>query len=443
MDGTLSNHDLKMFYTNERRLFSLLVQLHHVDPTVAVFIIALWLFLEHSGRPDVTMNILSSDDSKWVGLVAMEAESIVEYLRNPAAQFTTGLELTAGLARTQIVISDFAERRSEIVEFMNGVVAGGLRRAFADIHMIPDHALRYLTELVPLSQHPQGTTGTNSSRGTGSGTGLFSITRGHGLFPWTTTWAEAKPTQSSKDQQSLKQDSLRRRSRSPGRQPGIPSATLQMPSLVSRYGTQAGHGGVPETASLPTQGWAWPSGRTIETGLNDHQAAAAAGASFQQPRSLARNRGELLPLRPLQQSVIEPPPMAAYGYRDPVLGWVVLPIGAGTNMVTPFLSQGLLPLPVQGMGLLPVPDQYLGFSRSGREGQQAFTRYQRMEQETMESEDTWSGDEEEEEGEQTQNEQSSDGALTQGSGGRVRTLFVTFSRGFPIESEALMDHFTR
>lgn len=132
---TISVEELHLYHKIDREIFSRLVIQFLRDPAESLLVMALWLWLEEKGYPNIILKMIAMPDS-IVNVVADEAVRCLKCLETTNSRVELqggGLPLTARILQTQISLQTFTKHRfttiSGIKIFLNNVCA----RIFADI----------------------------------------------------------------------------------------------------------------------------------------------------------------------------------------------------------------------------------------------------------------------------------------------------------------------
>ncbi|KAH7524663.1 uncharacterized protein LOC107421197 [Ziziphus jujuba] len=132
---SISLEELHLYHKIDREIFSRLVIHFMRDPAESLLVMALWLWLEEKGYPNIIMRMIGLPDP-IVNALADEAVRCLKCLESTnfrILQNGGGLPLTARILQTQISLHIFNQHRftaiSGIKIFLNNVCA----RVFADI----------------------------------------------------------------------------------------------------------------------------------------------------------------------------------------------------------------------------------------------------------------------------------------------------------------------
>ncbi|XP_068634695.1 uncharacterized protein [Aristolochia californica] len=105
--------NLLTFYTMERNLFSHLVNHMSVDPSIAKSSIALWLWLEFIGHPDLVQRISAQKDGRVLRSIISEGQSCLAIIQPDSSQpaGNNDIPITAGLIKEPISLRFFHYNR--------------------------------------------------------------------------------------------------------------------------------------------------------------------------------------------------------------------------------------------------------------------------------------------------------------------------------------------
>ncbi|CAJ1939677.1 unnamed protein product [Sphenostylis stenocarpa] len=135
--GPISTEELHLFHKTHREVFCLLIFRLHRDLTQSLLVMALWIWLEHNGYPNITHKIMGLPHASVSDLVD-EVVSCLKCLEreNFATPNNGGLPLTQNLTQKGISLRMFKEKRYTIIAGIKSVLKNICARIFADVVQI-------------------------------------------------------------------------------------------------------------------------------------------------------------------------------------------------------------------------------------------------------------------------------------------------------------------
>ncbi|XP_027348291.1 uncharacterized protein LOC113859806 [Abrus precatorius] len=133
----ISTEELHLFHKTDREVFCFLIFKVHRDPTQSLLVMALWLWLEHNGYPNIIHRVMGLP-STLVNALVIEALSCLKCLEieNFPIPNGGGLPLTTRLTLRNISLQIFNEKRYTIIAGIKSVLKNICARIFADVLQI-------------------------------------------------------------------------------------------------------------------------------------------------------------------------------------------------------------------------------------------------------------------------------------------------------------------
>ncbi|KAK7362500.1 hypothetical protein VNO77_04615 [Canavalia gladiata] len=133
----ISTEELHLFHKTDREVFCFLIFKLRRDITQSLLVMAIWLWLEHNGYPDIIHRVMGLPSS-LVNALVNEAVSCLKCLEteNPVIPHGGGLPLTRTLTQKDISLRIFNEKRYTIVAGIKSVLKNLCARIFSDVLQI-------------------------------------------------------------------------------------------------------------------------------------------------------------------------------------------------------------------------------------------------------------------------------------------------------------------
>ncbi|KAK7400719.1 hypothetical protein VNO78_12000 [Psophocarpus tetragonolobus] len=133
----LSQEELHRFHKMHRETFCYLVFILHRDLTQSLLVMALWIWLEHNGYPNISNQVMALHLT-FVDALYNEALSCLQCLEVENLVISNGGDLpsTTNLTQRHISLRIFNEKRYTIIAGIKSVLKNICARIFADIFQI-------------------------------------------------------------------------------------------------------------------------------------------------------------------------------------------------------------------------------------------------------------------------------------------------------------------
>lgn len=137
MMAPISTEELYQFHKTHREVFCFLVFKLHRDLAKSLLVMALWIWLEYNGYPQITHEVMDVPYTFVNGLVD-EAVSCLECLEeeNFVVPNNGGLPLTTRLTKSGISMKIFKHKRYTIIAGIKSVLKNICTRIFSDLVQI-------------------------------------------------------------------------------------------------------------------------------------------------------------------------------------------------------------------------------------------------------------------------------------------------------------------
>ena len=131
----ISIQELHQFHRIDREVFTCLVMKLGRDPAQSLLVMALWLWLEHNGYPNIISKLVDIPDTAMINAIATEAVSCLQCLEfeNFHIPHGSGLPLTTHLVQRDISLQLFRHKRFTAVAGIKSVLNNICARIFTDI----------------------------------------------------------------------------------------------------------------------------------------------------------------------------------------------------------------------------------------------------------------------------------------------------------------------
>ncbi|KAK7311872.1 hypothetical protein RJT34_10306 [Clitoria ternatea] len=126
--------ELYQFHKIDRKVFSCLVINLARNPAQSLLVMALWLWLENIGFPNI-IPMLANFPNTLINALADEAETCLEWLglENRRIPNNGGLPLTSTLIHSQISLQFFTQKRFTVIASIKATLSKICTRIFTDI----------------------------------------------------------------------------------------------------------------------------------------------------------------------------------------------------------------------------------------------------------------------------------------------------------------------
>ncbi|TKY74721.1 hypothetical protein E2542_SST03484 [Spatholobus suberectus] len=130
----ITMEELHQFHKRDRELFSCLVIKLARDPAQSLLVMALWLWLENTGFPNVISKLASLSET-LVNALANEAETCLKWLdlENARIPIGGGLPLTSTIIHGDISLQLFSQKRFTAIASIKSILNKICARIFTDI----------------------------------------------------------------------------------------------------------------------------------------------------------------------------------------------------------------------------------------------------------------------------------------------------------------------
>ncbi|KAK2660775.1 hypothetical protein Ddye_007308 [Dipteronia dyeriana] len=134
MTPTISSKDLNSYYKIDRDIFSRIVTVFMCDPAESLLIIALWLWLEQEGYPNIISKIINWPRF-FLEILISEAVSALKFLETnqpPVAPHDGGMNFTSQVMERDISLQFFHEKRLDAIDGIKKVLNSVCAKIFTD-----------------------------------------------------------------------------------------------------------------------------------------------------------------------------------------------------------------------------------------------------------------------------------------------------------------------
>lgn len=159
---TISLGELHLYHKIDREIFSRLVIQFLRDPAESLLVMALWLWLEEKGYPNIILKMMALPDP-IVNAVADEAVRCLKCLETTTSRVVLGggdgLPLTTKILQTQISLQTFTRHRFTTISGIKILLNNVCARIFTDILQrvlaaVPSQTRRDQDLVIPGFPHP-------------------------------------------------------------------------------------------------------------------------------------------------------------------------------------------------------------------------------------------------------------------------------------------------
>jgi len=136
--GPISTDELHLFHRTHREVFCFLIFKLRRDLTQSLLVMALWIWLEHNGYPNISHKVMALSHASAINDLVDEAASCLKCLEreNCATPNNGGLPSTQNLTQKRISLKIFKEKRYTIIAGIKSVLKNICARIFADVLQI-------------------------------------------------------------------------------------------------------------------------------------------------------------------------------------------------------------------------------------------------------------------------------------------------------------------
>ncbi|TKY58976.1 hypothetical protein E2542_SST16051 [Spatholobus suberectus] len=133
----ISTEELHLFHKTHREVFCFLIFKLRCDLTQSLLVMALWIWLEHNGYPNINHRVMCLPQT-LVNALVNEAASCIKCLEaeNSITPSSGGLPLTRRLTQKDISLRIFSEKRYTIIAGIKSVLKNICARIFVDVLQI-------------------------------------------------------------------------------------------------------------------------------------------------------------------------------------------------------------------------------------------------------------------------------------------------------------------
>ncbi|TXG62151.1 hypothetical protein EZV62_013514 [Acer yangbiense] len=135
MAPMISSNDLNSYYKIDRYIFSQLVTVFMRDPAESMMVIALWLWLEQEGYPNIISKMISWPRF-FLEILFSEAVSALKFLETnqpPVSSEEGGMNFTSQVMERDISLQLFHEKRLDAIDGIKKVLNSVCAKIFTDI----------------------------------------------------------------------------------------------------------------------------------------------------------------------------------------------------------------------------------------------------------------------------------------------------------------------